>query len=177
MSENIRLAIDTDAFEQDLARIREEFEQLVAEDLNPLADELTTTFERAGKAIADAMSDAATTGKLSLKGLVDTVLTDLTRVAADQFVRRPLEGIFNDIFAGARAGGGPVTSRSAYLVGERGPEMFVPRAAGHVRPMAGPMTVNINMRGGDGAAGGLNRSRSQLAAGVQRGLARALRNG
>ncbi len=30
-------------------------------------------------------------------------------------------------FGGARAGGGPVTSGGAYLVGERGPEVFDPR--------------------------------------------------
>ena len=38
------------------------------------------------------------------------------------------------IFSGARAMGGPVSAGSAYLVGERGPEIIVPPSAGHVIP-------------------------------------------
>jgi hypothetical protein len=42
------------------------------------------------------------------------------------------------IFGGGRAGGGDVLGGRAYLVGESGPEMFVPRTAGTVLPnMAG----------------------------------------
>lgn len=37
-------------------------------------------------------------------------------------------------FGGARAGGGDVFGNRAYLVGEQGPEMFVPRTAGAVLP-------------------------------------------
>ena len=35
-------------------------------------------------------------------------------------------------FGGARAGGGPVGKNNSYLVGERGPELFVPNSAGTV---------------------------------------------
>lgn len=37
-------------------------------------------------------------------------------------------------FKGPRAAGGPVNSDGAYLVGERGPELFVPRSAGTIVP-------------------------------------------
>lgn len=37
-------------------------------------------------------------------------------------------------FGGARAAGGPVMSSRSYLVGERGPEVFVPRSAGSIVP-------------------------------------------
>lgn len=46
---------------------------------------------------------------------------------------------------GKRAGGGPVNSGAPYLVGERGPELFVPSTAGQVVPsyaMSGTSTVN-----------------------------------
>jgi hypothetical protein len=36
--------------------------------------------------------------------------------------------------APARAGGGPVSANQPYMIGERGPEMFVPRTAGSVVP-------------------------------------------
>jgi hypothetical protein len=51
-------------------------------------------------------------------------------------------------FGGARAGGGPVTGGTAYLVGERGPELFVPGGSGSIVPNiglagAGGMTIYI----------------------------------
>lgn len=48
-----------------------------------------------------------------------------------------------------RAMGGPVTGNTPYLVGERGPELFVPTGSGRIVPnhalsdQSGPMTVNI----------------------------------
>lgn len=52
--------------------------------------------------------------------------------------------VLGSIF-GKRAGGGPVNSGAPYLVGERGPELFVPSMAGQVVPsyaMSGTSTVN-----------------------------------
>lgn len=43
-------------------------------------------------------------------------------------------GGFGSLFGGARAAGGPVAPNRAYLVGERGPEMIVPKTAGMVIP-------------------------------------------
>lgn len=40
----------------------------------------------------------------------------------------------NIVLSGQRASGGPVAANSAYLVGERGPEVIVPRTAGEVIP-------------------------------------------
>lgn len=40
-------------------------------------------------------------------------------------------------FGGARASGGPISPGKAYLVGERGPELIVPRQAGTVIPNGG----------------------------------------
>jgi len=48
---------------------------------------------------------------------------------------------------GARADGGPVTGGGPYLVGERGPELFVPNSSGNIVP-------NHALRGMDGAGGG-----------------------
>lgn len=40
----------------------------------------------------------------------------------------------DDIFAGGKAAGGPIQAGKAYLVGERGPEMIIPRNPGMVVP-------------------------------------------
>jgi hypothetical protein len=42
-------------------------------------------------------------------------------------------GLGTSLFGGARAEGGPVSPGKAYLVGERGPELFVPNTAGNVQ--------------------------------------------
>jgi phage-related minor tail protein len=43
-------------------------------------------------------------------------------------------GALAGAFGGARADGGPVSAGRSYLVGERGPEMIVPRSDAHVIP-------------------------------------------
>jgi hypothetical protein len=43
---------------------------------------------------------------------------------------------------GHRASGGPVTAGSPYVVGERGPELFVPFTSGFISPNGGGMTVS-----------------------------------
>jgi hypothetical protein len=52
-------------------------------------------------------------------------------------------------YSGAREKGGPVGSNQSYLVGERGPELFVPNAGGTIVPNDqmgnGPVTVNFNI--------------------------------
>lgn len=45
-----------------------------------------------------------------------------------------LAQFLGSLFGGARADGGDVAAGRSYLVGERGPEMFVPRTAGTVLP-------------------------------------------
>ena len=45
-------------------------------------------------------------------------------------------GGLGKVFGGARANGGPVSMGKSYLVGERGPELFVPQASGYINPNA-----------------------------------------
>jgi len=56
--------------------------------------------------------------------------------------------ILGSIFGGARASGGPVSAGRAYLVGEMGPELFIPPTNGHIAPNG----VSINP--GQGQSGG-----------------------
>lgn len=72
----------------------------------------------------------------------------------------PLQGLL-DIFSGGRATGGLVGGKSAYLVGERGPELFIPQSSGMVVPNRDisnggrSKTVNytINVNAGMGSNG------------------------
>ena len=58
---------------------------------------------------------------------------------------------------GLRAAGGPVSSNSTYMVGEKGPELFVPRTAGTIVPAdatAAAMARYQRQGSGSGAGGG-----------------------
>jgi hypothetical protein len=52
-------------------------------------------------------------------------------------------------FGGGRAMGGPVSSGTAYVVGERGPELFVPGSSGSIVPNGGGRgnTINLTVNG------------------------------
>ena len=75
-----------------------------------------------------------------------------------------------------RATGGPVSPGSAYLVGERGPEVFVPTSAGRVEPAAPGgnrhvrVSIQISQPKGADAPTALRRSSRQIASSVRRAL-------
>lgn len=175
MSETVSLNIETEAFREGMEAVRAELQSLVENDLNPLAEETDRLFTSLGRSITENLEEAAARGKLSVKGLVNDVLADLSRLAAEQFVRQPLENILSTVLGGTRAGGGPVSSGIPYLVGERGPELFVPSSAGVISPNAAPVTVNIAMPQ-RGRADPLGRSDTQLAGQISRALRKAMRN-
>lgn len=78
-----------------------------------------------------------------------------------------------DLYAGYRADGGPVDAGKAYVVGERGPERFVPSTNGTILPngsgSGAPITINIHVTQPLGTA-------QQVAAVVGPAVMTALRN-
>ena len=67
-----------------------------------------------------------------------------------------------------RAAGGPVSAGAPYMVGESGPELFVPSSAGSIVPNGGGMSVTIQVTQPLGTP-------SQIAAAVSSALADAMR--
>jgi TP901 family phage tail tape measure protein len=58
-----------------------------------------------------------------------------------------LSGVGN-FFGGFRAGGGPVSSRKSYVVGEKGPELFIPNSSGTILPnsqLGGDVSITVNV--------------------------------
>lgn len=88
-----------------------------------------------GHAIATSFEDAIFSGE-KLGDVLRSLGKDLMRLIFSEFVTTPMAKsigpILGGIFGGARAGGGPVTGGTPYMVGERGPELFVPRTSGTV---------------------------------------------
>lgn len=54
-------------------------------------------------------------------------------------------GLFGSLFGGFRANGGSVFPGHAYVVGERGPELLMPSAAGRVAPLSGHQLVETRV--------------------------------
>ena len=90
-------------------------------------------------------------------------------------------GFFSEIFG--RASGGPVKGGSPYVVGEKGPELFVPGSSGNIVPnhaMGGAnVVVNVDASGSsvEGDAGQAEQLGSMLAAAVQAEIANQQRPG
>ena len=89
-----------------------------------------------------------------------------------------IANLFGSFFGGGMAIGGPVSPSKMYMVGERGPEMFIPRTQGTIIPadktkqMGRGVTVvnNFTVSGAVDA-----RSQSQIAVAAGRGVDRAMR--
>jgi len=56
------------------------------------------------------------------------------------------------LFGGGKAAGGPVSGGTAYMVGEKGPELFVPGSAGTIVPNGGGGTTLVQIVTQDGRA-------------------------
>jgi hypothetical protein len=139
--------------------------------------ELITTYERirdlqieqgrlsmeAGAMIAQGFEDAILSGQ-KLGEVVRSLGRDLVRLVFSQLITQPLAAGIGGAIKGAfgfRAMGGPVSGGSPYVVGEQGPELFVPHASGTIVP-------NNKMGGGSGSGSGGVTVNYNIAAGVSR---------
>ena len=122
-------------------------------------DGLLATTEALSTSIADqimGMGDGFKSFKESLKGIVRDMIAQFIKLqiqamitkAAMSFVGGPSMGFSLGGFGG-KAGGGFVQSNKPVVVGERGPELFVPNTAGNImtnnrsrQAVAGGNTVN-----------------------------------
>lgn len=94
-------------------------------------------------------------GKLeSLADYAQAVFDSISRAWANMMGQMLAQAAFDYMFPGAgigfgggRANGGPVLGGTAYLVGERGPEIFVPRSNGTIVPNASVEVNLINQSG------------------------------
>lgn len=170
----VRVRADTSALKSELDAMKRELNGPFAQGLKTVGDHL----ER-------ALVGAVRKGKLSFEDLKKAALAAMNQIAAAS-----LRGIMPQInFGGAdltkllppilglpgRAIGGPVSDNRPYIVGERGPELFVPTSAGRVEtlaPSSGSVRVNIAVQAPQGEAEvqALSRTSRQMAAAVGRAM-------
>lgn len=178
----IAVRADTGGLSRDVAQMRQMLD-------GPLADGA----DRAGRAIETALVRAIRTGKFGFDDLRRSALAVMNEIAASA-VRTGLGSLGGGGAGGllslatavvprlfglpGRATGGPVSEGRPYLVGERGPELFVPTASGQVvaNPTAarGPISITVNVAGPrDAGQPGMTRTGTQIARAVRRALADA----
>ena len=130
------------------------------------AASIEEAFGRAGESLTRSLTRAAADGEVTLAELARAVLNAVNAAAGPNggglsaAIQAAMSG-FGSGFGGARADGGPVLAGGAYLVGERGPEVFRPATGGEIGPVSGGgVTVNVAV---DGGAPALLRSEAQIA--------------
>lgn len=153
-----------------------------------IADSVRQTFS----GLEGLMQKFSRTGSLSFEDLRATALNALGDIAQNAIQSLfsgggAGGGLFGSLLGGfgslfGRAAGGPVTPSQPYVVGERGPELFVPRMGGEIIPnramssgaASRPISITVNVSGGQAAAPG-RETGTQVALAVRRTLGRAER--
>lgn len=134
------------------------------------AASIETAFGKAGESLARSLARAASDGEISLAELAQAVLAAVNAMGGggSGSLGDAIAAVLSGMFGGGRADGGPVLPGGAYLVGERGPEVFRPHAAGEIVPATGGgVTVNVRV---DGGAPALLRSEAQIAGALARAV-------
>jgi hypothetical protein len=179
----IDVRASTDGFAADLENMR-----------RSLDTSLVDGFSRAGSVIENGLLLALRRGSLGFD--------DLKRVAfraLDEIASHALQSGMANLFGGSgsrglggmlgqslgallglpgRATGGPVSPGRAYLVGENGPEVFLPTASGRIEPggAAGRdvrVAIQLAVPRGTAAPTAMRRSSRQIASAVRRTLQQA----
>lgn len=136
------------------------------------ASAIETAFGRAGESLTRSLARAAADGEISLSELARAVLGAVNAGLGSgrgASLGDAVSAALGGLFSGARADGGPVRAGGAYLVGERGPEVFRPASGGVIEPAGGGgggVSVTLNLQGADPRA--LMRSEAQIAQALAR---------
>ena len=140
----VSVRADTASFARDVATMRGQLD-------GPLA----TGAQSAGKTIDNALAKAITNGKVGFDDLKKVALTAMSEIAQASLrnlfgsnsasggngsgaglggtLINGLSSIISSLFGSpGRATGGPVSAGRPYMVGESGPELFVPSSGGRI---------------------------------------------
>jgi hypothetical protein len=168
----VEVRAGTDGFARDIEHMRASVD-----------GNLVAGFTRAGDVLERGLTGAIRKGSLGFDDLKRVALDAMDAISA-QSLKGALGGGGGLDLAGlagsllglpGRATGGNVAPGRGYLVGERGPEVFVPTSAGRIETSAKPardvrVSINLNAPAGASTPRSLQRSSRQVASAVRRAL-------
>ena len=181
----VAVRADTQGFARDVAEMR-----------GSLEGSFGSGVEKAGALLETTLIRAIRTGKLGfedLKRVALSVLADIAAAAIRSGIGSILSGgggaggghgglltsLTSILTAGfpGRATGGPVSPGRAFMVGERGPELFVPTSSGSIAQVSGGSSREVRVSIAVNAPAGtapdmLARSSRQVARSVRNALLR-----
>ena len=108
---------------------------------------LRDLYQRIGQTIKSGIVDAIESAVEGTKTLGE-VASNVFRSIAKMMLNYGISAGMKSIFPGMRASGGPVDSGKPYIVGEKGPELFVPGNSGKIVPnnqLGGGGNVSVNV--------------------------------
>lgn len=174
----------TDGFSRDIAQMR-----------SALDTDLVGGFERAGGVLERGLLSAIRRGSLGFDDLKRSASRAFNEIAAQALQSGlgslfgsggsgsgGLSGVFGNLLGSllglpGRATGGPVSPGRGFIVGERGPELFVPTSAGRIEPNLNSnggrdvrVAIQLNTPRGTSAPRAMERSSRQVASAVRRAL-------
>jgi hypothetical protein len=177
----VEVRASTDGFTRDIAQLR-----------GAVDGDLVPGFTKAGDALQRSLSGAIKTGGLGFDDLkrtasaaLDTIAAQAARALAGSISGSgasgsgglDLSGVLSGVLGlPGRATGGNVSPGRGYVVGERGPELFVPTSAGRIETGSASagrdvrVAINLTAPRGSSAPQSLQRSSRQVASAVRRAL-------
>ncbi len=124
--------------------------------LRSITNEATELADSIGASFGNAFQGLVT-GTMNFKNafrtMTNSIISELMRIYVTEQIVKSISGFFKSVFAAPLPGkaiGGPVQAGTPYMVGERGPEMFVPSRSGSIVPnnaLGSGMTINVDARG------------------------------
>ena len=127
--------IDPDLFGRAVGLASDELKKFTEKGKSDI-DILTDAINGFGNEFTSTLTEAFMTGKMNFKDMVNSIQRDILRMLIKKNISDPAVSFLGEFFKGfgGRAMGGPVSSNTPYMVGERGPELFVPNNAGAIVP-------------------------------------------
>jgi lambda family phage tail tape measure protein len=101
-----------------------------------------------------ALDNFVETGKFKFGDFAKSIIADLAKIALKAAATKLITSIFGAGIFG-KAAGGPVMANKPYVVGEQGPELFVPNSAGSIMTNA---SMNKNAGAGSGMGATVNNT-------------------
>jgi phage-related minor tail protein len=175
---------DLSSLSQSLSQAGRDVSSFATGTVGDASRSMTNAFGSSFASLTSSVTKAAESGKFSIHDMVESMLQDLARVAIRQSIVTPIENAARSVANAAvtavagLAVGGPVGPGSAYMVGEHGPELFVPSGNGDIVPGAAAAgarsQIVLNVQTPN--AQSFLKSQSQIAAMMTRALSRGQRN-